>query len=52
MCGGGGEMVLDKEEDNFKDKKVASRFLVSVSEFPFTEIEMVEEKQVGALGPI
>lgn len=45
-------MVLDKEEDNFKDIKMTSRFLVSISEFPFIEIEMVEEKQVGALSPI
>lgn len=45
-------MVLDKEEDNFKDKKVTSRFLVSISKFLFTVIEMVEEKQVEALSPI
>lgn len=51
MQGLGGGMVLDKE-DNFKDKKVTSRFLVSISKFLFTVIEMVEEKQVGALSPI
>lgn len=45
-------MVLDKKEDNFKDIKMTPRFLVSISEFPFTEIKMVEEKQVGALSPI
>lgn len=41
--------MLGKEENNFKDKQMTSRFLASISGLkarPFTEIRMVEEKQV------
>lgn len=45
-----GEGEFGKEKNNFKDKQVTSRFLISISGWkaqPFIEIGMAEEEQVG-----